>query len=154
MALRLDGGGVLLVAVDALDHGDVVDRLGGEAGVARGHRLADGGEAGAGCQDLGADDVRVVGDALSRLDEGSGPVLEGGVGLTLPIDLAEVAAELSRGFLDGVASGDQSLSRGVQQRGVGGLHDVDHVVEVVALEARGAEVEASERGAPERVDHP
>ncbi|MFF5345709.1 hypothetical protein ACFY4H_34230 [Streptomyces althioticus] len=152
--LRLEGCRVIGVAVDLGDRGDVVDRLAVGAGVARGHGLADRGEARTRRQYLGADDVGVVRDALGRLDEAVCPLGEGGVGLALPVDAAAVLLEFLRRCPDGVPRLDEGLGRRLQEFGVGRLDDVDHVVEVVALEVRGTEVDAPLVEGPERDGEP
>ncbi|MEU0656793.1 hypothetical protein ACFZAB_28090 [Streptomyces albogriseolus] len=152
--LRLEGRRVLGVAIDLCGLGDVVDRRAGGAVVARGHGLADRGEAGTRRHHLGADDIGVVGDALRGLDETVRPLGEGGSGLALPVDAADVLLEFLRRCPDGVSCLDEGLGRRLQQFRAGRLDDVDHVVEVVTLEIRGAEVESPVVEGAERSGEP
>ncbi|MER5210862.1 hypothetical protein ABT063_09845 [Streptomyces sp. NPDC002838] len=73
------------------------------------------------------------------LDEFVAPLVEGRGGLALPLNPTDVAFEFLGRFFDRVLGVPQSLARRLQVLRSRGLDQVDHGVQVVALEVRPAQ---------------
>ncbi|WP_405716923.1 hypothetical protein [Streptomyces sp. NBC_00046] len=139
--LDLQRRGVLRVALDPLRGLDLLDGFRVQAVVTRRQGLAHRGEASARDRDLDSGGLREIAQLQGMGDQALAPVAEGGSGLALPVDGLDEVAELVRGLDDGSLCVRERLTRLFEVLRIGVLDQVDHRVEIEALErspSRGA----------------
>ncbi|MER6025644.1 hypothetical protein [Streptomyces sp. NPDC001851] len=134
MLLDLQGLLVVLVAGDPGDHGEVVEALGEQPGVAGRHGIAYGGESGADRGDLRTHVLHVVREGVNAGDEAGGPRVESGGCLTVPVDPAYVCEQFVGGGKDRVPGVPEGFAHVLQMLWMREVHHVLHFVQLVLLE--------------------
>ncbi|MFF2412216.1 hypothetical protein [Streptomyces sp. NPDC058092] len=125
---------VLRVALDPLRGLDVLDGLAVQAVVARRQGVAHRREARARDRDLRPGRLCEIAQLQGVGDQAIAPVTEGNSGLALPVDSLDEVAQLIRGDLDGRPCLPERITRVFEVLRIGVVDQVDHRVELVALE--------------------
>ncbi|WP_329363666.1 hypothetical protein [Streptomyces sp. NBC_01483] len=150
MLLLLDSNGVLVIALDLLGLRQLSGQQRVRSRIARRHGAAHRRQS-YGCRgDLIACSSGEVAQGVRVGDERTAPATEGITRFADPVHVFDVTAEFRGRRLDGVPCIPQGLARGFQILRVRLLNQVEHLVEIVALEVRTAVHGMPVRGAVDR----